>query len=390
MCQSKEEGGYRCMPSKQLIDSLKGTEEIYSSVQAIGTPWLSNTEPVPTIEDIKEAVKILNREIPRYDNMTQLENGVMHLGNMISRHSDAKVHNFDARLKAAQNSAIAYKEAFRLEPEGSSKVIEFNHQVTNENLALGAEVRQNLRETLSQVRDFDRELPVRIKGREDLTALVRSASKVYPEQWNGVLTQKLRTKLVDGKESSFDPAGNILRIRKGDDGLFRYGSLEEAQAAKNTRPLDYSTYHEIVHEMAHKYEGLYSYVRKMGNQFIARRCIKGSDGKALVTNATKDSAWIRDHFSNPYTGKAYDDGGNEVFSTGVESTLFGTSGSLIGLALPSKEGSLLLTQYRADIEHRNLTLGILAGIDLPYFNDPKPEMFPEFNKIIRRVIKPKG
>jgi hypothetical protein len=66
-----------------------------------------------------------------------------------------------------------------------------------------------------------------------------------------------------------------------------------------------------------------------------------------------EKEWTRpDHFADSYIGRMYRKNlFREVFSTGMEGLFSGAHGALIG-----HDG------YRADHEHRDLTLGILAAV----------------------------
>lgn len=121
-----------------------------------------------------------------------------------------------------------------------------------------------------------------------------------------------------------------------------------------------------LHEFGHRMEYLRPGITDLERTFLARRTT-GPDGrrdrlrKYHGTQAGPLTAlrWPRrgeyvreDHFVDEYVGKTYGptQAAREVFTVGMEGVFSGRFGGLRGEA----------ARYRADLEHRDLTLGILA------------------------------
>lgn len=124
-----------------------------------------------------------------------------------------------------------------------------------------------------------------------------------------------------------------------------------------------------LHEYGHRSESLHPQINEVCHTFLARRTT--SDGarhpltgytltNASATEITTYSAfgdrsngeWVRpDGFVDQYVGKQCASGNSEVFSTGMEGVFAGGFGGLTG------NGG-----YKADLEHRNLILGILTTV----------------------------
>jgi hypothetical protein len=121
-----------------------------------------------------------------------------------------------------------------------------------------------------------------------------------------------------------------------------------------------------LHEFGHRMEHLNPKITQIERVFLARRT-RNPDGThappegylhedqpaSQFEDLNWEKEWTRpDHFADSYIGRMYRRNlFREVFSTGMEGLFSGAHGALVG-----RDG------YRADQEHRDLTLGILAAV----------------------------
>jgi hypothetical protein len=367
MCYSKVDGGYRCMPPKGLLNAYRGLpDDLYGPSTSSGAFWITNSEPLPELFEIEDAAAELRNGVDRlFLDAGEYELQVAHVGNMIARYSDSKVENFDERLREAQDLFFSYRAA-HLDPSvGKGESLKLKEKVIDSNLALGYEVRCRLRETMSSILSFEEPFSVEINGDSDFASILYSASKFFPSTWNQTLQSKLHLDFVSkSKASWFNSEENKIQITEGLENFSSYPSMAAAQAAAASNQRQYETQVEMVHELSHKFESVESDIGKVCRAFVERRALLSRD-----YDFDKEGH-VLDHFASSYIGTLY--GGSthtEVFSMGMETTFLGTNGSLIGLALPPTEGDDRVQIFRPDIEHRNLTIGILAGISPSYNND---------------------
>lgn len=372
MCYSKDEGGYRCMPSAKLLKEYRGLPELggtknpYQPTAANGAFWQKEDEGkgLPDIIELDEESFDLRTRIFNIDNNEDLEHEVLHLGNMISRYSDAKISNFDERLKEAQELALEYN----YELDNSATIPHALYQyAVNKNLALGYESRLNLRNTLKEILAYGTPVQKEIGTDPNIFANLQAASLYFPSHWNNVLESKIPLSFVQNRKYSFYSSGtNEINITQGYENYMAYPSLKKAAEAKFRNPHKYETQVELVHELSHKFETVEHNIARVSKAFIIRRAIK------LSSFNINKSKYAQDHFANDYVGALYGNSPHtEVFSMGMESTFLGTNGSLIGIALPQIERHPRIKIHRADIEHRNLTLGILASMSMPFNKDTR-------------------
>jgi hypothetical protein len=385
MCYSKADGGYRCMPPQNLLNAYRGTaDDGYSPNTINGAFWLSKEKPLELSVLKEEAyahrigfdgLKLAAAEQEAKSlcigfaglklTATEYEREVTHLGNMIAQYSDAQVEDFDVRLKEAQKLFFDYEAAASDLSIGYGEVERLARKVTDANLALGYEVRYRLRETMAEILSFGKPMTIDINGDPEYSSMLYSASKFFPNSWNQTLSSKINLDFDDDDESGswFRPDLNEIRIATGTENFSSYSSMEAVRTARTLNYRQYETRVEMVHELSHKFESVEPLIGAVGNSFLERR--------ALPNQGYYDrdgDRYERDHFASYYIGRNYNHKSHtEIFSMGMETTFLGTNGSLIGLALPRYEHASRVTIFRADIEHRNLTIGILAGIR-PLFN----------------------
>lgn len=365
MCYSKADGGYRCMPPQSLLSAHRGTGiDRYIPKTANGAFWLSKEKPLELWELQEEAAAFHIGPEGFTLDAAEYEREVAHLGNMIAQYSDAKVEDFDVRLKEAQKLYFDYKAAGY---DQSISAVEYNkmeRKVTDANLALGYEVRSRLRETMAGILSFNKPITIAIDGNSEHASMLYSASAFFPSIWNQTLSSKINLDFDAESDSWFDPSINEIRISSGYENFSSYPSIEAARSARTLNRRQYETQVEMVHELSHKFESIEPRIGKASRSFLERRALpnQGYD--------FDEAGDVRDHFAAAYIGHHYGSKVHtEIFSMGMETTFLGTSGSLIGLALPLSERDSAVSIFRADIEHRNLTIGILAGISPSYNND---------------------
>lgn len=366
MCYAKVDGGYRCMPPKSLLNAYRGSaHDGYDPSVVNGAFWINNNEPIPHLLQINDDAAGLRYGFDEWTlDAAAYETEVAHVGNMIARYSDAKVEDFDRRLRDAQNLLFSYSASIGDFQVSTRDLMKLREKLINVNLSLGYEVRSNLRDTMDEIVSFNEPFNIRINGDPKFASMLSSASKFFPSAWNRALESSLTLDFVSSAgESWFNRGNNSMQITEGGENFSSYPSMAVAQAAAAWNQRQYETQIEMVHELSHKFESINPNIYKLSRSFLERRALP-NQGYNFDLKGT-----VKDHFASDYVGKLY---GNrvhsEVFSMGMETTFLGTNGSLIGLALPLNEdpkGRVFL--HRPDIEHRNLTLGILACL-IPSFN----------------------
>lgn len=368
------------MPPQNLLTAYQGTaDDGYSPETVNGAFWLNKEKPLGLWE-IKENAEALRMGLEGLMlDAAGYEHEVAHLGNMIAQYSDAKVEDFDIRLQNAQKQFFDY-EAHRHDPSTSKQEVErLERKVTDANLALGYEVRSRLRETMVEILPFGEPIAIDINGDPGFGSMLHSASTFFPSVWNQTLSSKINLDFVFESEASwFDGENNAIRITNGLENFSSYPSIEAARTARNLNRRKYETQVEMVHELSHKFESIESNIGKVCRSFLERRALP-NQGYDFDREGR-----VKDHFAAAYVGAHYGNKINtEIFSMGMETTFLGTNGSLMGLALPRIEKDSRVSIFRADIEHRNLTIGILAGLR-PSFNydtmgEPVQSVFGPYN-----------
>lgn len=378
MCYSRAEGGYRCMPSQKILSFYKGKPDQYDCDQASGAFWVNSRERLPELYEIEDAAAHLRQSalmfIPDDDDTVtvpsfkqdKVEREIMHVGNMISQYSDSQIANFHERLLESQESSLLYRDALLNSPTSRIYLNKLYNESLAKNMALGYEVRSRLLETLNDITPFGGSFDVPIKGDASMASYLKSVSQYFPSQWNRVLENEIQINFKELQDASwYDSSANEIRITNGGENFSSYKSMTAARQSAILDPRKYETQIELAHEMSHKFESIDGTIAKVSKTFVARRALPHQ-----IYDLDNEEGIIEDHFSNSYIGTYY--GGHdhmEVLSMGVESSLLGTNGSLIGLALPTFENNRSITNFRADIEHRNLTLGMLTSINMPFNND---------------------
>jgi hypothetical protein len=334
---------------------------------------MESEEPLPNIHDITseadalyfDSVTLTSNPNERDEQINALELRIRHLGHMICRFSDSQVENFSTRLEEAQQSAIKHRKLLLIAPTGSQELEDLYYQTVEQNLALGYEVRENLRHTLNEVLPFNEKIKSEVVDDKAMSSLIQDFSLYYPSNWNQAISNKMKVNFIKGADSSYySHDNNLMQVTNSDENFSSYRSLDEAKIAAKSDRIRYDTRIDIVHELSHKFETIEPRIVEISKSFIKRRALP-----ITPYNFSNDGE-VSDHFASPYVGTIYGSGKHfEVLPVGMESTFLGTNGSLIGLALPDKEGSPNIKRYRSDIEHRNLVTGLLAGIKMPINNE---------------------
>lgn len=354
------------MPPQSLLSAHRGAFiDRYIPKAANGAFWLSKEKPLELWE-LQEEAAAFHIGLEGFTlGAAEYEREVAHLGNMIAQYSDAKVEDFDVRLKEAQKLYLTYRAAGYDQTISAVEYKRMERKVTDANLALGYEVRSRLRETMTEILSFENPMTIAIDGNPEHASMLYSASRLFPSTWNDTLSAKINLESISGgKASSFNGSINEIRITNGYENFSSYPSIEAAAVARSLNRRQYETQVEMVHELSHKFEFIEPRIGKASRSFLERRALPNQGYDFDKAGA------VRDHFATAYIGHHYGSKVHtEIFSMGMETTFLGTNGSLIGLALPLSERDSSVSSFRADIEHRNLTIGILAGISPSYNND---------------------
>ncbi len=397
LCRSQSDplGAYRCVPSRGFLAMSSSSEIIhpYEENYIRGAFW-HDKDNIPTIDDIlyvKNSLKdkvyfYLNRDIEdpktkKYHNQhDRLVHEYAHLGNMVASLADSRVPNLDKRLLEIQTLVVEYHVLERNGSIDEKKLDEIELKVTEQSLALGWELQNHTRDILEELGTTDQKInPVKIKGHETYKELIVENSQYFPSQWNSQV--KAVKKVIKAKKDDsssytssykrkFIKHNGKFEIAKGKDGIFYYASIEEARQSEINNPEDFYGRHEAVHEMTHMFEKGSRLLRATTASFLKRR-VTNEKGESLPipSRTTPDKKVYTDNFPNIFTGTIYggDLKSNEVMARGTESVLLGSNGSLIGLPTTGSmyQGeNTSIVDIIPDIEHRNLTLGLLVGIEL--------------------------
>lgn len=368
------------MPEKgRLVQTSLASENNQRSHEGIlGAYWINQSDQVK-FEDIKLSIQEIkknllsekqiaalshNDEFKYFDTM---ETDLMHVGHMISVYSDSQIPNLDARLQKIQSLGSDYENNILSGDETFDRWKAWR-QINDLSLSLGTEVRLNLIDNLKKVRDFGNPLriPLTDESSPEAKPLLQDASKYFPSQWNKSMSFPLE--LVRSKDSNFSSySGDEKKemfIGNHRDRIHTASSLSDLASKTSNEDESFLTKASFVHELSHYYEENSQTVIGVSNRFLARR------GKIIENKEDLEGPGYvyEDHFASRYTGRYYLDGAKgsgELFSTGMEATFVGSNGSLIGLSLPlTKDEGEALVHFNPDPEHRNLTIGFLATIDL--------------------------
>lgn len=116
-----------------------------------------------------------------------------------------------------------------------------------------------------------------------------------------------------------------------------------------------ATFANSVHELSHRFEGTVDQVKRLEQDFLARRTTDPSTGRRFPRRPMypgSRSVLVRDGgFVSKYTTREYENGETEVLSTGMEFMFGGRRGGLVGWS-----------GDHADTEHRDFVLGVLATV----------------------------
>lgn len=390
MCRSKTDprGGYRCLPSSALIkQSNKNSSNPANPEYVQGAFWFNDSPE--TIEDIIETQKFVMNDNVMYkylysqgDPYTKQEMYPMrfrlveeysHLGNMIASQIDSRIPYFKSRILLIQEQMHEFSNNLM---SNSSNTDKLKNSIANDSLKLGHELQVETRQVLNELNSNGGSFPDNsFRGHKNLKLLFHKHAEYFPKQW----TSKLKTrKLVKFSNESFysrNSRSKIIKykgefnIREGDDGIYYYSSINEAIDAHNEPSKEFYYRHEIVHELSHMFEQNSTLIKASTGHFLRSR-ITNKNGQALLIRESEDSKTYADSFAINAIGKIYrgDVDENEIFARGAESVLLGSNGSLIGLPsinnFNSSNFTISPTPSLIDIEHRNLTLGLLAGVKL--------------------------
>lgn len=386
MCRAStdERGGYRCIPRQALLETIRTIyDEKASSTTGENAReekegvrndafWLKDA-PIPSLSEIIEEVSNTKKALDdeNYSSL-QKELFINHLGNLISVYSDNNVVDFTSRLQKL-NQFFEDLETIRVNREMSPEEYRKLKQTEIKgSIQFGFEVKESLISTLRSLREFDEPLYVRGKGRyERVAATLADISTLFPSQWN-LARGKNPFRFIEDSEqpdsayfrstsmSMYIPAKMNRAIYENRDKLGQHGLQSDENYWQNRRVL--------IHETCHYYETISPPLRDLQKAFRERRVQEVNSEKEKpyiakpplsLVGYEPDQKFHIDHFVNPYVGSDYSNPGRgfqnfEILSMGMESIMAGQEGSLIGL-----------NGHRADPDHRNTVLGVLASVDLP-------------------------
>lgn len=386
MCRSKSDpqGYYRCVPTKAFL-AMSSSEELYppDDRNHIRGKFWQVENYVATIDDILAVKEDLDRRELEHlrarhgDPYEKITEEYIHLGNMVGSLIDSRVPELDKRLREIQTLVVDYHEAEKSGVIDDGPLYDIERKVTEKSLSLGYDLQQN---TLSVLAELDITgagiRKSKVKGNKHLRKLFIDNSQHFPQQWNSMVRSGKRiSHATEGETSSYEityftskfkkPIGE-LEVAKGSDGVYSFPNLQKSLEAEANNPLDFYSKHEIIHEMAHMYEKGNIAIGSITANFLKAR-ITDKNGKRYNYQGYPN-VYV-DSFPNIFTGKSYslDFTHNEIMARGTESVLAGANGSLIGLPSTNsmrREEELSIINIVPDIEHRNLVLGILAGMKL--------------------------
>lgn len=110
----------------------------------------------------------------------------------------------------------------------------------------------------------------------------------------------------------------------------------------------------MYHELGHRMETYVPQISVATNQFLERRTTLPNGVREPERTYARGERVRADGFTESYIGKSYPGVSTEVFSTGLEALFTGEHGGLTGATNRGKD-------YSADVEHRNLVLGLYAS-----------------------------
>ncbi|MBC9705769.1 MAG: hypothetical protein H9W81_12530 [Enterococcus sp.] len=324
--------------------------------------------------DRRELEHLRSRHGDPYEKITE---EYIHLGNMVASLIDSRVPELDKRLREIQTLVVDYHEAEKSGVINDDPLYDIERKVTEKSLSLGYDLQQN---TLSVLAELDitgeKIRKSKVKGDKHLRKMFIDNSQHFPQQWNSAVRSGKRISFAkEGESSSYEIDYSVSRFRKpiakleiakGSDGVYSFPNLQKSLEAEMNNPLDFYSKHEIIHEMTHMYEKGNSTIGTITANFLKAR-VTDKNGKRY-TYRDFPNVYV-DSFPNIFTGKSYnrDFTHNEIMARGTESVLAGANGSLIGLPSTNsmrREEELSIINIVPDIEHRNLVLGILAGMEL--------------------------
>lgn len=386
MCRSKSDpqGYYRCVPGKAFL-AMSSSEKIFppDDRKYIRGKFWQVENYVATIDDILAVKEDLDRrEFEHFRSRNgnpynKITEEYIHLGNMVASLIDSRVPDLDKRLREIQTLVVDYHEAEKSGIIDDTPLYEIERQVTNRSLSLGYDLQQNTLAVLAELEITGEAVSnSRIRGDKSLRKLFIQNSQYFPQQWNSMA--RCARKIAHAKEgepssyetssfpSKFKRTLRKLEVARGGDGVYNFPNLKKSVEAEANNPLDFYTKHEFIHEMTHMYEKGNSTIGIVTATFLKNR-VTDENGKRH-TYPDRHDVFI-DSFPNRFIGQAYNPSltSNEIMARGTESVLAGANGSLIGLPSTNsmrREKELSIIDMVPDIEHRNLTLGILAGIKL--------------------------
>lgn len=217
-------------------------------------------------------------------------------------------------------------------------------------------------------------------GDQDVARMVKATGSFFPQDWvdrasKESLEVRLENVLQDRKAADAMASGSWLFPQKIKGGWGRKTppKITLLSRANPTQGPMTGWESNALHEVGHHFEYVYPEINQIARTHKAIRTM-GNDGKlheveAIPGFGTSEAAarsaapdrmdnwggegdWCRPGtFASPYTGKETHPWGSEVFSTGIEATIGGRFGALRG------HGG-----NKADPEHTNLILGILATV----------------------------
>lgn len=388
MCRGKNDprGPSRCIPNSvaAAIRAARGSHKEEDFSRGKGDFW--STNEIFTKKSIHNHIESLKGKL---NGGHASVNDVLDVGYMISSHSDNSILDFSARLSDVQSKAAEYKEYAASSIENPEPLRKLYQEVSELSISLNYANRSSLMSILREVRSFGGTHNV------DRTTLISSAviqaGDVYPEQWKNRITTPLTAKNpidftdeekaayadYSGEGGFFDKSENLLviypqNIKGAAAGLARNNHEFTSYQDGLYDVQDQDSYVVAVHEIGHKYEIMSPRMLSLSLDFLKSREIQDKSGQVLhIESLNKDSIRTLDHFADEHSGMSYRwEPGQPMYSTevltmGMEGTLLGNNGSFIGLPSPSAiKNNPVIDFHRADPEHRNFTLGLLAAFDL--------------------------
>lgn len=349
MCRANSDprGGYRCIDFQKSIAISK---RVYAAREAnpndsIDTHlWIpQNLDIVPTLGEIENLigtfhdVELSSRRI----DPTLAE--ITHIGGMITRLADSRV-GLEAKIRRANRLRDNFEDGMSKKSIPPAEIREREQEVREASLRIQREVRESVWSVMAQFRDFGGPLDIDTRS-ENHSKIMDDVTSWLPSDWNSSLTGTLRIRAPKEKMRS----------------IYRWSSRSIYVAGESDNDHLYETFS---HEIGHAVEDFVPHLARLNKEYVYQRSASWSGNKSFpLVPLSETEKVFPDGFTHAYIGKDCGADSSELLSCGLDSLIGDRRGGLIGL-----DG------HYPDPGHRNLTIGVLAAINVPQNNGMKKKI----------------